>query len=134
MRRSMTPALAAVAVGAVTLAAGCGKETGPTAGSLLVSLVTPSADDGAIRLTLYGGRMGTITAANPDYRIFVARPDSTSARVIITGPVSAGPLLHIAVADAGLVASYGATVNEAAERTTFAAKSLVGYSVAITDE
>jgi hypothetical protein len=128
-RRIVMPALAAVA-----LAAGCGKETGPTAGSLLVSLVTPSADDGAIRLTLHGGRMGTITAADPEYRIFVARPDSTSARVIITGPVSAGPLLHIAVPDAGLVASYGATVNEAAERTTFAAKSLVGYGVAITDE
>ena len=112
----------------------CGKETAPTAGSLLVSFVTPSVDDGAVRLTLHGGRMGAITAASPEYQVFISRPDSNTARVIVTGPITAGPLVRIAVADAGLAASYGATVNEAAERTTFAAKSLVGYGAAIAAE
>ena len=124
--------IASVALAA--LAAGCGKETQPTAGTLMISLVTPNVDDGALRLTVYGGRMGTITAADPAYRLFVARPDSSSARVIVTGPVRAGPLLRIDVPDAGLVSSYGATVQEAAARTTFESKILTGYATTVAEE
>lgn len=116
------------------LAAGCGKETEPTAGTLMISLVTPNVDDGALRLTVYGGRIGVITAADPAYRLFIARPDSSSAHIIVTGPVAAGPLLRIDVPDAGLVSSYGATVQEAAARTTFESRVLTGYATTVAQE
>ena len=116
------------------LAAGCGKESQPTAGTLMISLVTPSVDDGALRLTIYGGRIGAVTAADPSYQLFIARPDSNTARVIVTGAVGAGPLLRIAVPDAGLVASYGVTLHEAAARSTFESKALAGYAATVAEE
>ena len=123
-----------VGVLAVAAIAGCGKESEPAAGTLLISLITPSVDDGAIRLMVFGGRIGAVTAADPADRIFVSRPDSNTARVIVTGALEAGPLLRIEVPDVELVASYGVTVQEAAARTTYESRALVGYAATIAGE
>jgi hypothetical protein len=130
MRRQFLPSLF------VLLAAACGDggptgPAGPTPGVLKVALTTPNADDGALLLTISGGRVSTVEAAAAGYQVYTAQPDTLTTRVLVTGDIGAGEVVRIHVPDTRSVAAYHATIAQAASRTTFAQRALTGYSLAV---
>jgi hypothetical protein len=130
MRRQLLPLLLALLAGAC----GDGGPTGPagpTPGVLKVALTTPNADDGALLLTISGGRVSTVDAASTGYQVYTAQPDTVTTRVLVTGDLAAGEVVRIHVPDTRSVAAYHATIAQAASRTTFAQRALTGYSLAV---
>ncbi|HWA16870.1 MAG TPA: hypothetical protein VG817_10580, partial [Gemmatimonadales bacterium] len=117
--RKMTK-LAALAV-VVAFGVNCGGDDGPTgpkAGTLTVELETPFTDDAAIKLTITGPEaLTSITAANPDIRVFQTGTLGTTNTVIITGTIEAGDILKIGVADTRKHDDYSATVEQVASTT-----------------
>lgn len=110
----------------------CGDDdgvTGPVAGSLVVSLTTPNADDGAIMLTVTGGTIESPAATSASHAFFYRQVSSTSVSAILVGDISAGPLMTIDVPDVNAVASYSATVIEVADQANDLRASLTGYEL-----
>lgn len=121
-------------IGAIlALAVACGDDgpTAPTPGTLVISLVTPNADDGAMLFTLAGG---TIEDPRPidGAHTFFFRRDGTSAIVALcVGDLAAGPLIEFDVPDIGKASSYSATVTEVAGTSFDLRASLSGYSLRV---
>ncbi len=119
-------------------ALGCGGDapsptapTGPVAGVLKVSLVTPNADDGAVLFTISGGPVSSVETASPSFQVYAAIPDTNTARVLVTGDLVAGTVALLHVADTRRAASYRATIAQAASRSSFAQQVLTGYSLRV---
>lgn len=117
-------------------AAACGdggptEPAGPVPGVLKVALTTPNSDDGALLLTISGGRVSTVDGASAGYQVYTAQPDTTTTRVLVTGDIGAGEVVRIHVPDTRSAAAYHATLAQAASRTTFAQRVLTGYSLAV---
>ena len=130
MRRRLLPLLLLV------LASACGdggptEPAGPIPGILTVALTTPNPDDGALLLTISGGRVSTVDAASAGYQVYTAQPDTTTTRVLVTGDIAAGDVVRIHVPDTRGAAAYHATIAQAASRTTFAQRVLTGYSLVV---
>lgn len=105
--------------------------SGPVPGVLNVALTTPNADDGALLLTISGAPVVSVEAASAAYQVYSFIPDTNNVRVLVSGDLATGALLRIHVADTRRAASYHATISQAASRTTFAQRTLSGYSVAV---
>ncbi len=123
---------------AVVLASSCGGGDGkgltePAAGVLKLSLVTPNADDGALLVTITGASISQLEAAAASYLVYTAQPDSLTTRVLVTGNITAGPLLLLHVPDTHRRSAYHATVVQAASRATFAVQSVTAYSLSVTE-
>ena len=125
-------------VGALLLA-GCGGGDGgggtggPTAGEITLTLTSPGSDDGAI-LFRVSGRVTGVRAVSP-YTVASAPiaglPDLT--RVVVTGPITSGPIVILEVPDIRIKTSYTAQVEQVASRTTFALLSAVAYGIRVAD-
>lgn len=117
------------AMAAVLLLAGCGGDTGPTAGALKVSLVTPYTDDGGIFLTISGGPIDSVEGlAN---RLYTYRVDANSLRVIIAGELAAGTIALIRVPDTREASRYSAVVSQAAARPPYTQRDPALYTVTL---
>ena len=128
---------AAIAAGLLAVASCGGDHTptepaGPVPGVLNVALTTPNADDGAVLLTISGAPVVSVEAASPAYQVYSFTPDTNNVRVLVSGDIATGALLRIHVADTRRAASYRATIAQAASRTTFAQRTLSGYSFTVT--
>lgn len=112
-------------------AGSCGSDTtGPVAGLLTVSLVTPNPNaDGAILLSVTGPAALTSATAPTGLRVF-GQPLATTTRFAVTGTLTNGAILSIGVADVNQVAQYKATV-QAAAASDFSLRSLSGYSLTV---
>lgn len=105
--------------------------SGPVAGEITVSLVTPNADDGAVLFTISGGPVTSVSAAVPAYQVYSSIPDTSTARVLVTGDLASGAVVRLHVADTRRVAAYRASIAQAASRSTFAQRVLTGYSLTV---
>jgi len=95
--------------------------------SLVVSLVTPHTDDGALIITLAGPDVESVVSSRYVVYARAAGPGRTSVAVV--GDLTAGPLLTVhltAPHDAGV---YAGRVDEVAQRTDVLRDTLSGYRV-----
>jgi hypothetical protein len=126
--RSLLRALAALALPLVL--ATC---SGPTAGDLTISLVTPNSDDGAIVVTVTASQSKEIISAAvacTGCRIFAEQPSSTELRAVVTGNLAAGPLVRVSVSDTGAPKAYSVQIVQVASRS-YQLRSTSGYSFSI---
>lgn len=118
-------ALAALALGSCS--------SGPVAGDLTISLVTPNSDDGAIVVRVTAAESKEISSAIQvcsGCRLFMEKPSATEVRAVLTGDLVAGPLLRIAVTDTKEPSSYTAQITGVASRT-YQVRSASGYSLTV---
>ncbi len=109
--------------------AGCGakKIVGPEGGDLTVAYTGPSTTDGALLILVTGAVDAVKSVAG--YQVASAAVGPASTRVVVTGPLVPGDLFRITVKDVS--ASYGATIEAAADRTTFALAETGSYTATI---
>lgn len=128
MIRRMMP-LALLAGAALAL----GSCSGPVAGDLTVSLVTPNSDDGAVLLKVTASESKEVTGASvvcSGCQIFKEQVSTTELRAVITGNVVAGPLVHVSVTDTRSPSSYTVQIQQVASRT-YQVRSTGGYSLTV---
>jgi hypothetical protein len=130
LRKTVAPVLVALAA-----AAGCGGDSAqpplPTPGPLTVTLATPATDDGAIMIALRGPSIGNVTAAGTSDHLFWRATAEGEVRVIVIGPLAAGPLVTFQVPDIGRVTDYTAELLEVASASDQLRGALAGYSLTI---
>lgn len=110
-----------------------GSCSGPVAGDLTVSLVTPNSDDGAVLVKVTASASNEVTAASAacsGCRIFLEKLSPTELRAVITGPVVAGPLLRVSVTDTRSPSGYTVQVQQVASRT-YQVRSTSPYSLTV---
>lgn len=106
----------AVLASAIMLVFACDKgPSGPVAGTLKVSLATAEPNARALLLRITSVEAITnVNAARSELTVFVNKgPSSTTVGVF--GPLTAGPVLSIDVPDVNKLASYTASVLDAAD-------------------
>ena len=106
---------------------------GPTAGEVTLSLSTPHTDDGAVSFVVRIPAPNEITGASPacsGCEVFTARVSATELRGILTGDLSAGPVVRLAIAQAGPDQVYRVQVLAVASRE-FDERSPTGYTLSI---
>jgi hypothetical protein len=120
----------------VALLVACtGDGTSPVAGTLRVNLTTPnSGSDGAIMLVLSAPVAPTSVTPGAGLALWGGPVTTTSARVVLTGTLSTGPILTLQVDDVNKVGQYSATVQQVAATAagSFVRRSLTGYSASVT--
>jgi len=111
--------LLAESVGLV-LGTACGKSpTGPVAGNFTVSYSSGTNTDGAL-LLLITGPVNSVQVLG-GYQMSSAAAGTNRTRVVITGSLIAGDVVKVSVPDTSAALSgYTATVEAAADRTTYA--------------
>jgi hypothetical protein len=101
-----------------------------TPGWLVLSLNTPNANDGAIRLTVTGGGIDSVRLASA-YRGF-AGTDGVTGWVAATGAVTGGEIARIWVPDTRNTRKYSAGIIEVAEASSYYLRpSTSGYFVSV---
>ena len=125
--------LLALALGAFVSACGGsgGGSSGPTAGTLNVTLATPNSDDGALLVTLRGAPVTAVHAASGLVLYSRLSTNGDTAFVVVAGNVAAGVVATVDVPDLSKKASYSGVVNQVAQRSTWAQRSTAGYSLAL---
>jgi len=111
----------------------CGDKNGPSgpvAGDLTVSYSSPSVSDGALLLLIQGGPVASVRAAGSQ-QVASASAGVNLQRVVVTGDLTSGDILRIAVPDVAAVASYAVQVEAAADRTTFSLNDPVSYRATV---
>ncbi|MFQ5702441.1 MAG: hypothetical protein ACE5HT_00290 [Gemmatimonadales bacterium] len=104
---------------------------GPKNGELLVNLVTPNGGDAAILIRVDGSGSKTVTGATavcPGCRVFAISTSDTRLDAVVTGDLTSGPLVRLAVSDVGSVGSYSLTVTQVASGD-HRLRGLVGYKL-----
>jgi len=129
-------------VGAVVLAGGCklnnlalgidDGDAGPQSGMVVVSLITPNTDDGAIRLTVNGPQVNTPQSATGAYVVFSRQVSQQVVDVIVVGDLVTGALIDIPVADMNRADEYRVSVAQVADRSDTLRTSLTGYAATVT--
>jgi hypothetical protein len=136
MKKQLWMMATAVALAlAVGVACGDDESVGPeelppevTPGTMIMSLVTPNADDGAIMFTVSGGVIDTPALLDIDHVLYLME-DSSSISVIIAGDIAAGELLEFDVPD--IEVTYTATITQVADRANDLRESLADYDLTV---
>lgn len=104
----------------------------PTPGVLKVNLTTPnSGGDAAILFNISGPAALTSVSAPSGLRLFAQPPPfGTANRFVLTGPIRAGTILTIGVANVGEASAYAATVQQVAT-PAYQLRGLTGYSLKV---
>jgi hypothetical protein len=132
MNRLSLKLVAAVALGLMAGVA-CEEDgvTGPFPGTVVVTLTTPHADDGALLLTISGGGITGPESLASSNLLFYRALDTSSMNLAIVGNVVSGPLLSFEVPDIGRAAEYTVTLIEVADEENELRESLVGYELTL---
>lgn len=94
-------------------------DSGPKAGEVVMDLVTPSQELGAIAFTLTAVQpevIDTVTAACGGCRVDMRRRSATQVDGVVTGPLVPGALLRVTVSNVKLPQAYAAQVVDVARR------------------
>jgi len=128
---SMMLAGLALAFGLATCGGdGSTEPEGPTPGFLTVTLTTPSADDGAILLTVSGPDMTQLAPAHGSLYFRHAEGAGTATAVLV-GDLQGGALLTFHVPDVAAAGSYSAAITQVADRSSALRASLGGYALTV---
>lgn len=125
--------LAALAA-AIVFGVNCGggsEPDEPKAGNLTVNLTTPNVDDAAIKVTITSPVAPTSITGAGGAQVFMSGAIGTTTTVIVTGDLTEGALLTLAVPDTRDDDDYSATVVQVAS-TTYALRPLTGYALDIS--
>lgn len=99
-------------------------------GILTASLFQPNASAGALLLSITGGIVTSVTAANPGaVQVSFASQVPGTTRVVVTGALQTGDLLKVAVADVSNPGGFTVRVDQVADNVTFALVDTGPYSV-----
>jgi len=99
--------------------------------SLVVSLTTPNADDGALALTLRGPDVGQIQPASSQYLVYTRPISGNETHVIIVGDVAAGHVLTVTIGPGHKLTDYSAFMNEVAARNDALRGTLSDYQLTL---
>jgi hypothetical protein len=103
----------------------------PTAGAMNLNLATPNSDDGGLLFTLTGGPVDSVVATGG--RVYSAKVDPNSFRVLIAGNVAAGTIARIYLPDLRRAGEYSATVTQAAARGSYVQRDPAGYTLTLSE-
>ena len=111
----------------VLLAAACRSDNpdGVQSGTLTVTLANSGSNDGAIVAVVSGGLV-THVAVPSGYEV-TTNTDAAGTHMLITGNVAAGALATLTIPDIARKSAYSVTIEQAADRTTFALLDAAGY-------
>jgi len=113
----------------LVLGAGCSNSTGPVAGILNVSLSSPHPDDGAVLLSISGGRVDSVESIG--YQIYSARPAPETLKLIITGNLAGGPIARIHISDLRQASRYDVSLDQVAARVTYAQHDPAEHAISL---
>jgi hypothetical protein len=110
----------------------CSDDTNsPTAGTMNLNLATPNSDDGGLLFTVTGGPVDSVVATSG--RVYSAKVDPNSFRVIIAGNLTAGTIARIYLPDLRRATEYSATVSQAAARGSYVQREPAGYTLTLSE-
>ncbi len=121
--------LAALSVGAACSDAPTVSAT--RAGTVILRLTTPHADDGAVLFEVSGPPVDGATAVNASLQLFTRRADASTLIGVVVGVVTEGAVVTLQVPDVGAAARYTARVVEVADRENALRTSLTGYALTV---
>lgn len=128
--RTIRP-LVLVALAGLLGCGGSGNDHNPTPGPLTLTLSTPNSNDGAILFKVTGGTVDSVQSG-PMVQTGSYVVNSGFTRVVVAGNIVDGVIAKIYVPDVSASANYSVTVEQAANRVSFAQQGLAGYSIAVT--
>src|SRR5687768_6377124 len=104
----------------LSLAVGCGEDSAPPspAGDLTVTYFQGGPSAGALLLTITGGEVENVTAANGE-QVSFSSPWPGTTRVVVMGDLGTGALLRIRVPDVSLASRYVVVTDQVADKVTF---------------
>lgn len=122
-----------VMVVALFLGASCNGDPthdSPPAGTLIVRLTTPHADDGAMTFELNGPPIDSAVAIDTSLRLFTRRESGTTIVGALVGSLAGGAVVRLY--GPGLdAAGYTARVLDVADRQDELRESLAGYALMV---
>ena len=126
-------ALAAVVIAAACAADSTGSGVGGPAerGTLIVRLITPHTDDGAILFEL-NGPIDSVVAVNASLQSFTRRANDSTIVGAVIGVVVNGAVVTLQVPDINASARYAARIVEVADRENVLRASLTGYALTVS--
>jgi hypothetical protein len=121
---------------AAALSAGAACSDDPTAGAtqagtVMLRLTTPRADDGAVMFEVSGPPIDTAIAVTASVRLFTRRTSGSTMVGVVVGEVTAGAVVTLRVPDVGAGPGYTARVLEVADRQNALRASLTGYALTV---
>jgi hypothetical protein len=104
----------------VALVAACGTDAGsaPQPGTLTLTLTSAGMSDGAVVLLVSGGPV--ISVDGPAVYQVASNTDAAGTHVMIVGNVTSGVVATLHVADVSRASAYVVTVEQVADRNSFA--------------
>ena len=124
-----------VVLGMAVALAACSEPTRPdnaNAGTLQVVLTTPnSGADGAAVVILVAPAVPTAVTAGAGLALWGGPVDTPVDTIALTGPLSAGTILTLAVRDTRLADQYTATLRDVAASEGVALRDLTGYALTV---
>jgi hypothetical protein len=128
-RGGWRPFLLFAAVSGAALS-GCSHQPSAPEGAILqVRLASPNGDDGALLLTVSGGRVDSVEASG--YTTFSHHFDPTTVRIIVAGNVVSGTIARLWVPDERQVGRYSVTLDQAAARGSYAQRDPASYQITL---
>ena len=104
---------------------------GPGDGTLVMRLITPNADDGALSFEI-SGPVDSVSASTGSLQLFTRRLDGSTLLGAVVGELGDGAIVTLHVPDVSAAALYQATVLEVADRDDALRSSLAGYALTVT--
>ena len=104
---------------------------GARPGVVILHLVTPNVDDGAVLFEVSGAPIDSAVAIDASLRLFTRRVGDSTVVGAVVGAVATGAVVRLYVAD--VVAAAGSTIRvlEVADRQDALRSSLTGYALAV---
>jgi hypothetical protein len=110
---------------------GGGGGGGGQAGTVILRLTTPHADDGAVLLEVTGPPIDSAIVVSPSLRLFTRRAGDSTIVGVVVGVVTDGATVTLHVPDVSAAAGYRARVLEVADRRDALRGSLTGYALTV---
>jgi len=113
--RSFRTVALGIAASVAVLLASC--DSGPKAGDITATLTTSHTELGSVMFEVNALAPNTVeglTAACSGCKAFLSTMSESKVRGIVTGPFSAGPLVHVSVSDRRTPEGYTIEVQQAA--------------------
>jgi hypothetical protein len=117
------------AIAVVTVACSGNDTAVPHSGTLTLDLTAAGTNDGAIVVTVSGGPVTAVQA--PGELQIASNAEAAGTHIMITGAIGLGAVATIDVPDVSRANAYAVTVDQVADRTTFALLDPAPYQVTV---